>query len=122
MDSLKQKKARKSRLRRGIRKKIKGTAEKPRLVVFRSNKRIYAQVIDDYKASTLVSASSLDQEVREQVSEMTKTEAAKVVGQKLAERAYENDINRVVFDRNVYLYHGRIKALADGAREQGLNF
>lgn len=122
MDSLKQKKTRRQRLRRGIRKKIKGTAEKPRMVVFRSNKQIYAQVINDYKESTLASASSIDQDIREEVNGLSKSEAAKVVGQKLAERAVEADISRVVFDRNVYLYHGRVKALADGAREQGLNF
>ncbi len=122
MDSLKQKKTRKERLRRGIRKKIKGTAEKPRIVVFRSNKQIYAQVIDDYKESTLASASSIDQDLRDEVKGLSKSEAAKVVGQKLAEKALDADISRAVFDRNVYLYHGRVKALADGAREQGLNF
>lgn len=122
MDSLKQKKTRRSRLRRGIRKKIKGTAFKPRLCVFRSNKRIYAQIIDDYKGHTLASASSVQQDVRDQVTSLTKTEAARVVGQKLAEKALEANINKVVFDRNIYLYHGRVKALADGAREQGLNF
>ena len=122
MDSLKQKKTRKSRLRRGIRKKIKGTAEKPRLCVFRSNKQIYAQVIDDYQAKTLVSASSIQQDVRDQIDSASKTDAAKIVGQKLAEKALEANIDKVVFDRNVYLYHGRVRALADGAREQGLNF
>lgn len=122
MDSLKRVKSRRARLRRGIRTKIKGTGEKPRLCVFRSNKRIYAQVIDDYQGHTLVGISTLDQSVKDQVSGLTKTEAARIAGKQLAAKALEANVERVVFDRNVYLYHGRVQALADGAREGGLNF
>lgn len=122
MDSLKRVKARRSRLRRGIRKKIKGTASKPRLCVFKSNKRIYAQVIDDYRGHTIAQSSTFDHSVREQVNGLTKTDASFEVGKQLAAKAQEANVSQVVFDRNVYLYHGRVKALADGAREGGLNF
>lgn len=99
-----------------IRKSVKGTAERPRLSVFRSNKQIYAQVINDLTGHTLASASSLGLE------KMPKTEQAKKVGELLAKNAKAAGIEAVVFDRNGYLYHGRVKALADGAREGGLNF
>ena len=99
-----------------IRKKIVGTAERPRLSVFRSNKQIYAQVINDKAGVTLAAASSLGFE------KMKKTEQAKKVGLLVAERAKAAGIEAVVFDRNGYLYHGRVQSLADGAREGGLNF
>ena len=101
-----------------IRSKISGTAECPRLNVYRSNKNIYAQVIDDVAGVTLASASTLDKEV----SKGTKTEQAIVVGKLVAERAVAKGISEVVFDRGGYLYHGRVKALADSARENGLKF
>lgn len=122
MDSLKRVKARRSRLRRGIRKKVKGTADKPRLCVYRSNKRIYAQVIDDYQGHTIAGASTLEDGVKSQVANLPKTEAAREVGKQLASKALAANVSTVVFDRNVYLYHGRVKALAEGAREGGLNF
>lgn len=122
MDSLKRVKFRRSRLRRGIRKKIKGTADQPRLCVYRSNKRIYGQIIDDYQGHTLVSCSSLDQAVKDQLTNLSKTEAAREVGKQLAAKAKASNISNVVFDRNIYLYHGRVQALANGAREGGLNF
>ena len=99
-----------------IRKKVVGTAERPRLSVFRSNKQIYAQVINDKAGVTLAAASSLGFE------KMNKTEQAKKVGLLVAERAKAAGIEAVVFDRNGYLYHGRVQSLADGAREGGLNF
>lgn len=110
--------SRRLRIRRSIRKKIAGTAVKPRLAVFRSNKAIYAQLIDDNNGFTLVSASS--QELKD--AKGTKVEVSKTVGQKLAEKALSNGISEVTFDRGGYLYHGRVKALADGAREAGLKF
>lgn len=109
---------RRLKIRRSIRKKISGTNSKPRLSVFRSNKGIYVQLIDDVQGLTLVSASSSEI----QSEKGTKTELSKVVGQKLAEKALSNGITEVVFDRGGYLYHGRVKALAEGAREGGLKF
>ncbi|BBW98176.1 MULTISPECIES: 50S ribosomal protein L18 [Geobacillus] len=103
-----------------IRKKIFGTAERPRLSVFRSNKHIYAQVIDDTKSATIVSASTLDKEFT--LDSTNNIEAAKKVGELVAKRALEKGIKQVVFDRGGYLYHGRVKALADAARETGLEF
>jgi large subunit ribosomal protein L18 len=105
-----------------IRNKITGTPERPRLNIFKSSKHIYAQVIDDATGTTLVSASTQDKELREKVAELTKQEAAKLVGKTVGERAKEKDINAVVFDRGGYLYHGRVKLLAEGARESGLEF
>lgn len=105
-----------------IRNKIQGTPERPRLNIYRSAKHIYAQVIDDATGTTLVSASTADKELKDKVAELTKTDAAKLVGQAVGERAKEKGINTVVFDRGGYLYHGRIKVLADGARESGLEF
>ncbi|SFA48693.1 LSU ribosomal protein L18P [Parageobacillus thermantarcticus] len=103
-----------------VRKKIFGTAERPRLNVFRSNKHIYAQIIDDMKAVTLVSASTLDKEFN--LESTGNIEAAKKVGELVAKRALAKGIKKVVFDRGGYLYHGRVKALADAAREAGLEF
>lgn len=102
-----------------IRHKISGTPEMPRLSVFRSNKEIYAQVIDDVKGVTLTAASSLEKGVEKSG---TKSEVAAKVGKLIAERAVAAGINTVVFDRNGYLYHGRVKSLADAAREAGLKF
>ena len=103
-----------------IRKVIKGTTEIPRLTVFRSNKQIYAQIIDDISGKTLVFASSRTKELGDKKT--TKIEQAKYVGKLIGERAVEAGINTVVFDRNGYLYHGRIKSLAESAREGGLKF
>lgn len=105
-----------------IRKQIAGTPERPRLNVFRSLKDIYAQVIDDQAGITLVSASSIDKELRAKMDSLTKSEQAQLVGKAVAERAKEKGIESVVFDRGGYRYVGRVKALADGAREGGLKF
>jgi len=111
---------RRQRIKYRIRKKVAGTTEKPRLSVFRSNARIYAQVIDDTKGVTLVSASSIELDTTNKAS--VNAEDAKQVGIKLAEKAIAAGVSSVVFDRNGYLYHGKVKALADGAREGGLKF
>ncbi|WP_448516268.1 50S ribosomal protein L18 [Pseudothermotoga sp.] len=105
-----------------IRKKVKGTPEKPRLAVFKSEKHIYAQIIDDTKGHTLASASTLDKELRQKLSKTYNIEAAKEVGKLIAQRALSLGIKTVVFDRGGFKYHGRIKALADAAREAGLKF
>jgi large subunit ribosomal protein L18 len=106
-----------------IRQRIKGTADKPRLSVFRSSKHITAQVIDDVAGRTLVAASSLEKEVREQKASFdNKTALATFIGKLIAERAQEKGVKQIVFDRNGFLYHGRVKAVSDGAREAGLKF
>jgi large subunit ribosomal protein L18 len=105
-----------------VRKKISGTGQVPRLNVFRSLKHIYAQIIDDVAGCTLVSASTLDADIRGQVAGLSKTEQAKVVGKRLAEKALSQGVTQVIFDRGGYLYHGRVKALADASREGGLKF
>lgn len=105
-----------------IRKKIKGTPERPRLAVFRSEKHIYAQIIDDTKGHTLVAASTLDKELRGKLVKTYNVEAAKEVGKLIAQRALGLGIKKVVFDRGGFKYHGRIKALANAAREAGLEF
>ena len=110
------------RRKKGIRTRIHGTADRPRLTVFRSSKHIYAQVIDDHQSKSLVSASTLTKEVRQEIGELSKHEAAKVVGKVLAQACFAKGIKQVVFDRNGYMYHGRVSALADGAREAGLDF
>lgn len=107
------------RIHRRIRKKIKGTATLPRLVVYRSNKEIYCQLIDDLNGHTLLAASSRDKGFE---FSGNKVEQAKAVGKAIAEKASAANVSKVVFDRGGYLYHGRIKALADGAREGGLQF
>ena len=109
------KKDKRQKSRYSIRKKISGPSERPRLAVFRSNKQIYAQVIDDITGNTLASASSVD-------SKGTKTEQASAVGKLIADNAKEAGVDTVVFDRGGFLYHGRVKALADSAREAGLKF
>ncbi len=108
------------RIRRRVRKKIRGTAERPRMSVFRSNKDIYVQLIDDDKGITLAAASSRDKDLAGK--EGTKTEKAFMVGEKIAKVALEKGIDKVVFDRGTHIYHGRIKALAEGARKGGLKF
>ncbi len=113
--------ARKVRHKR-VRKKVFGTADRPRLNVFRSLKHIYVQIIDDEKGHTLVSASSLDPEIRNNVSDKTKKEVARMVGELAARRAQEKGIKKVVFDRGGYVYHGRVQEVAAGAREAGLEF
>ena len=112
-----QKENRRIRIKKSIRSKVTGTAEKPRLSVFRSNTGVYAQIIDDMSGKTLVSASS-----KEIDSKGLNIEISKNVGKKLAEKAFSNGISTVVFDRGGYLFHGKVKALAEGAREGGLKF
>lgn len=114
------KKYRRFRIKMRIRKGVFGTATKPRMTVFRSNKEIYAQLIDDLNSKTLVSASSINKDFEKE--KMTKIEQAKRVGTLVAKKATEAGIETVVFDRNGYLYHGRIKTLADAARAAGLKF
>jgi large subunit ribosomal protein L18 len=121
MSKLSRQKARKRRQSR-VRARISGTAERPRLNVYRSLTNIYAQVINDEVGHTLVSASSLDREIAPLVQGKNKSDAAKVVGKALAVRAQQAGITTVVFDRAGYRYHGRVKALAEGAREGGLKF
>lgn len=105
-----------------VRKKISGTTERPRLDVYRSNSHIYAQVIDDTNGTTLAAASTMEADVAKAVAEMTKSDAAKEVGKLVAQRAIEKGIKTVVFDRGGYLYTGRVQALAEAAREAGLEF
>lgn len=105
-----------------VRAKLSGTTERPRLCVYRSTSQIYAQIIDDSKGTTLVSASTLDPEVKNSLESKTKTEQAKLVGEMVAKRALKKKIKEVVFDRGGYIYIGRVQALADGAREAGLKF
>lgn len=113
---------RRKRIHYRIRKHVSGTAQRPRLAVFRSNKAIYAQVIDDEQGKTLVAASSLDKAIKVECKDKTGIEAAALVGKSLAERALAAGITTVSFDRGGYLYHGRVKSLADAAREGGLVF
>jgi large subunit ribosomal protein L18 len=110
---------RRLKIKMRIRKKVNGTAERPRLTIFRSNKEIYAQVVDDLKGVTIVSAGSLKDS---DATTGTKKEQAAVIGKKIAEKALQAGIEAVVFDRNGYRYHGRVKELADAAREAGLKF
>lgn len=105
-----------------VRKKISGTPEKPRLNVYKSNANIYAQIIDDTEGKTLVQASSIDKELKETLKNGGNMEAAKAVGSLIGKRAKEKGIEKVVFDRSGYLYHGKIKELGDAAREAGLEF
>lgn len=109
---------RRTRIKKGVRKKISGTTERPRLAVFRSNTAIYAQLIDDLKGVTLVSASTIELGKEAGLN----MENSKMVGKKIAEKAIASGVNDIVFDRGGYLYHGNVKALAEGAREGGLKF
>lgn len=110
------------RRHRRVRKRVYGTPERPRLNVFRSLKHIYAQIIDDTQGHTLAAASTLDPQLRDRLDGLKKTEQAKLVGELIAQRALQRGIKRVVFDRGGYLYHGRVKALAEAARKGGLEF
>jgi large subunit ribosomal protein L18 len=110
------------RRHRRVRVQVRGTPERPRLNVFRSLRHIYAQIVDDTVGRTLVSACTLDAELRGELGELKKTEQAKRVGEMLGKRALEKGVKRVVFDRAGYKYHGRVKALAEGARSAGLQF
>jgi len=121
MARINRKKARIKRHQR-VRKQLSGTPNRPRLAVFRSLTDIYAQVIDDEAGTTLVSASTIDKELRSQMAGKTKTEQARIVGETVANRAKDKGVSQVVFDRGGFKYIGRIKALADGAREGGLEF
>lgn len=111
---------RRSRLKMRIRKTVSGTGSRPRLAVYRSNKEIYAQLIDDVEGKTIVAASSRDKEI--DTSNKTKIEVAQLVGKSIAEKAVKAGVETISFDRGGYLYHGRVKSLADGAREGGLKF
>ena len=105
-----------------IRNKVSGTAQRPRLAVFRSNKHMYAQLIDDVAGNTIVAASTMEAEVKEKIEYTSTVEGAKAVGEAIAKKAIEKGITEVVFDRGGYVYHGRVQALADAAREAGLQF
>jgi large subunit ribosomal protein L18 len=109
---------RRQRIKYRIRKRLSGSGERPRMTVYRSNRQIYVQLVDDVTGQTLVSASSKEKEIASQ--KVNKTDQAKLVGKRIAEKAKEKGIDAVVFDRNGYLYHGRVKNLADAARESGL--
>jgi len=117
-----QKVAGRLRRKRSIRKRISGDAERPRLSVFRTSMHMYAQVIDDDTGTTLAAASTLSPEVRSQRDGKKKSELAALVGQLVAQKCQAKNITKVVFDRNGFIYHGRVKAVADGAREGGLDF
>jgi large subunit ribosomal protein L18 len=121
MSKLSKEEARQRRHKR-VRNKVKGKPDRPRLSVYRSAQHIYAQVIDDFSEQTLVSASTVDTEIRDEVDNGGNEEAAEIVGKHLAERALDKGIDKVVFDRGGYDYHGRVKALAEAAREGGLEF
>jgi len=105
-----------------VRKKISGTSERPRLCVYRSLNHIYVQIINDQEGKTLAAASTLDPDLKEQIADKTKKEAAKIVGEAAAKKALEKGIKQVVFDRSGYIYHGRVMEVAAGAREAGLEF
>ena len=119
-DKAKLKRIKRKKRHRRVRAKLKGTSKRPRLSVFRSNRHIYAQIIDDSKGKTLVSASDL--ELKDKIKEKRKTKIAFEVGKLIAQKALKKKIESVCFDRGGYKYHGRVKALADGARENGLKF
>lgn len=108
--------------REGLRGKIKGTMERPRLSVYRSNEHIYAQIIDDTNSTTLLACSTLDRTIKLNLSTGRTCDASRLMGEKLAELSLQKNITKIVFDRGPYLYHGRVKALADGARAGGLQF
>jgi len=118
----KQKFAARKRRQRRVRAKVSGTSDRPRLSVFRSTSNIFVQVINDDEGETLVSASTIDKEIAGQMTDKSKSDAARLVGKIVAERAKEAGIETVVFDRGGYRYHGRVAALAEGAREAGLKF
>ena len=108
--------------RDNLRGSVKGTLERPRLSVYRSNENIYAQIIDDDTSNTLISCSTLDRDIKFAIKNGRTCDASKLIGQKIAKLSLKQNITKIIFDRNHYLYHGRIKALADGARTGGLEF
>ncbi len=118
----KQKEEARAKRKLSIRKRVNGTPERPRMSVFRSDKHIYVQVIDDQSHRTLVAVSDMDESVKGELKGLKKKERAKKVGAAIAKRCVEKGIQQVVFDRNGFIYHGRVSALADGAREAGLKF
>ena len=120
--NMKKKTEGRERRHRRVRKKILGTPERPRLSVFKSNTNIYAQIIDDYSSRTIASASSVDKELAKEIESGCNIAAAKRVGELVAKRALKANITQVVFDRGGYIYHGKVKALAESAREAGLIF
>ncbi len=122
MPSVNPKALARERRKQRVRKKIRGTAARPRLSVFRSARHIYVQVVDDDSGLTLASASTLSPELKDKVKGLNKRDAAKLVGEQIGSRIKEKGIERVVFDRNGFLYHGRVQALSEGARETGLKF
>lgn len=111
-----------NRVKNRIRAKVRGTTERPRLSVYRSNDNIYAQIIDDINGKTIVASSTLDKDIRNLIKSGGTCEASKLVGEAIAKKSLENKIEQVVFDRGGRVYHGRVKALADAAREKGLQF
>lgn len=122
MEKNKFKKERRNKIRRRIRSTIQGTAERPRFAVYKSNKYVYLQLINDLDGQTLLSNSSKSVSLRDKLKDKTKLESAKILGEELAKAAADQGIQKAVFDRSGYKYHGIIKAAADGAREGGLNF
>ncbi|PAU92686.1 50S ribosomal protein L18 [Aliifodinibius salipaludis] len=122
MDKNIKKTLRRDRIRRRIRSTIKGTAERPRLSVYKSNKNVYAQLVDDRLGHTLAGVSTESEEIADDVKDKSKKEAAAIVGKRLAEIAVDKGLEKAVFDRSGYKYHGVVKALAEGAREGGLDF
>jgi large subunit ribosomal protein L18 len=122
MDVLKEKRKRRIKRRKSLRGKVFGVKEKPRLSIFRSSRNIYCQLIDDTIGKTIVSASTLSEDIRKKLSYGGNKKAAELVGMKIAEEAKKNGIDRVVFDRGGYKYHGRVKALAESARKNNLIF
>ncbi|MFP3998794.1 MAG: 50S ribosomal protein L18 [Desulfosalsimonas sp.] len=122
MSSTQKKEAMRIKRKRRIRRRVQGTPERPRLTVFRSARHIYAQIIDDVRGETLAAASSMEKDIRDRGKSQNKKAAAGEIGKLVAQRASEKGIDTVVFDRNGYKYHGRVKAVSDGARENGLHF
>jgi large subunit ribosomal protein L18 len=122
MNKAKQKKQRRDKVHRRIRSSIRGTANRPRLSINKSNKHIYAQLVNDYKAQTLAASSTVSNKMKEKLQDKSRKEAAEIIGQTIAAQAQQEGITKVVFDRSGYKYHGIVKALAEGAREGGLNF
>ena len=122
MGQLEEKREARVRRHQRVRKMVRGTGDRPRLCVFKSSRHIYAQIIDDGKGQTLAAASTLSGELKDQLGGLKKTDAAKAVGKLVAAKAKAQGIDKVVFDRNGFLYHGRVKAVADSCRENGLEF
>lgn len=122
MDKNTKKEERRNRIRRRIRSTIRGTSERPRLSIYKSNKHVYAQLIDDLAGHTLAAASTQTNEIEDEIKDKPQSESAKIVGGHLAKIAKDNGIDKAVFDRSGYKYHGVIKSLAEGAREAGLDF